>query len=132
MSTETVEPTVLIDNAMDGAVEERGWVPVAQAADEEAAIAKLSEDFPATKAGDNFAYEVNGRSYHRPVPSAEGESGGYWFIFEDDGPEDFEDRRGHWSEFLPWRSCEADAPGAVEFWTLELVELPAAENKEEG
>jgi hypothetical protein len=115
-----IETMVLIDSPMDGFAEERGWVPVTLAETPEQAEAVMAKEVECI---DSFlAYKATGKcSFQRPVDHAEGD--GAWFVFEDNGPETYDDDRpGHWSEYLPWEKCEADAPGAVEFWDIEVVE----------
>ena len=117
MSAETVEPTILIDTPEDYAVEEHAWVPLAMAKDKAAAIKIIECEFPS----EDLDYEVIGRSFQRALP-ATGEDGA-WFVLEDDGSEeDADGNQGRWSEYLPWQSCDGDAPGAVEFWDLCLVD----------
>lgn len=132
---------VLIDGWPDHCIEEHAWVAISAAATEAQAIARLQADFPRE---DNFdvevEYRVTGRSFQRPagepVPGQEGMRA----VLEDracehcDGSSHGEcdecygtGKDGAFyseeSEGLPWEGCNADAPGAVEFWTIEAVEV---------
>jgi hypothetical protein len=121
-ATREADATLLIDSPDDGAVEEYGWVPVQDAADEAAAINVLRG---LTDPEYGMTYEVVGRSFHRPflhLPQEDAAADAGWFVVEDKGPEDHEGHAGYWMEYLPWEACADGDEGAHEFWTLALAE----------
>lgn len=99
----------LADGYLDGAIEERAWVPVALASTPEAALEAIAASSwaDAVKAlGDDHLHLVatGRRSWHRPEhPDAD--------------PVE--------SEGFAWLECEPGEEGAVEFWDLIVDEAPA-------
>ena len=129
-ATREADVTLLIDAPDDGGVDEYGWVPVQEAADEESAV-RLLRDLTDPEYG--MTYEVVGRSFHRPffhLPQEDAAADAAWFVVEEDGPEDHEGCQGYWMEYLPWEACEAGDEGAHEFWTLALTEVEPDDDEE--
>jgi hypothetical protein len=140
MSKGQSPPYALLDAPEDGGIEEWGWVPADWAETPEAAVAWFLDQCPEAIEGldDDMVLIATGEtSWHRMSPCLDCEgTGADEYSYPGDVPirpfpacttcngtgEQAED-----ADYIAWKACKPDDDGAVEFWTLQVVEREIAE-----